>query len=108
MTSLSILKWRDAMHDRPEAANSLIKALRQLFAFGIEYKHTDKNPAKDVKLRKGNPDGFHSRTEEEIARFEAYHPIGSKARLAFALLVNTGQRRCDVVRFGAIFVAREQ
>ena len=68
LTPLSILKWRDAKADRPEAAKSLIKALRQLYAFAIEYRHATKNPAKDVKYLKGSLDGFHSWSEEEIAR----------------------------------------
>jgi site-specific recombinase XerD len=100
MTTQNILGWRDAMHDRPEAANSLIKALRQLFAYGIAYKDAEKNPAKDAPFLKGNPNGIHSWTDEEIAQFEAYHPVGSTARLALTLLLNTGQRRSDVVRFG--------
>ena len=32
--------------------------------------------------------------------FEACHPVGSKARLAFALMFYTGCRRGDVVRLG--------
>ena len=39
-------------------------------------------------------------TDAEIAQFEARHPIGSKPRLALALLLYTGQRRSDVVRMG--------
>jgi integrase len=39
-------------------------------------------------------------TDVDIARFEARHPVGSKARLALALLLYTGQRRGDVVRLG--------
>src|SRR5262249_17399924 len=35
-----------------------------------------------------------------ISRFETTHPIGSKARLAFALLLYTGQRRSDIVKLG--------
>jgi integrase len=45
-------------------------------------------------------DGFHSWTDSEITQFEGWHPIGSRARLAFALLLYTGQRRSDVVRMG--------
>lgn len=37
---------------------------------------------------------------EEVHQYEARHPIGTKARLALALLLFTGQRRSDVVRFG--------
>lgn len=39
-------------------------------------------------------------TEEEVHQYEKYHPLGTKARLAFALLLYTGQRRSDVIRFG--------
>ena len=49
LTATSILRWRDTKSDRPEAANSLIKALRQLFAFAIEYGLAARNPAKDVR-----------------------------------------------------------
>ena len=39
--------------------------------------------------------GFHTWTEEDIAQYEAAHPIGSKARLAFDLMLFTGQRPGD-------------
>jgi integrase len=45
-------------------------------------------------------EGFHSWTDDEITQFENRHPVGSRARLAFALLLYTGQRRSDVVRMG--------
>jgi len=45
-------------------------------------------------------DGIHTWTEAEIAQFEERHPIGTKARLAFALLLYTAQRRSDVVGMG--------
>jgi integrase len=54
-----------------------------------------RSPAVKVKS-----EGFHSWTDDEIARFEARHPIGSRARLALALLLYTGQRRSDVIRMG--------
>jgi integrase len=49
---------------------------------------------------KNRSDGFHTWDEGEIAAFEKHHPIGSKARLALALLLYTAQRRSDVVRMG--------
>jgi len=91
---------RDEMADRPEAANSMIKAIRQLYYFAMEYEIHDRNPAADVKYLKGNPDGFHAWTLEEIEQFESIHPVGSKARLALALALYTGQRRSDIVQFG--------
>ena len=44
--------------------------------------------------------GFYSWTEEDIAAFEAKHPLGSRARLALALLLYSAQRRADVIRLG--------
>ena len=38
--------------------------------------------------------------ETEIAQFEKRHAIGTRARLALALLLYTAQRRGDVVRMG--------
>ncbi len=40
----------------------------------------------------------YSNPEEEITQFEAHWPIGTKQRLAFALLLFTGQRGSDVCR----------
>lgn len=91
---------RDEMSDRPEAANGMVKALRQLYRFALRYDLHDDNPAEKVEYLKGNPDGFHSWTLEEIAKFEEVHPVGTQARLALALAIYTGQRRSDLVQFG--------
>jgi integrase len=53
-----------------------------------------------VKLPKAKSDGIHAWSEAEIEQFEAHHAIGTKARLAFALALYTGQRRSDLVRMG--------
>lgn len=37
---------------------------------------------------------------EEVRQFENHHPIGSKPRLALAVMLYTGQRRSDIVRLG--------
>jgi integrase len=98
-----------AMADRPEAANLLLKIIRAMMKHATSGKkplrHDD--PTVGIKqLRKtdenGKPDnsGFHSWTEAEIEQFEARHAIGTKARLAFALMLCTAQRRSDVIRMG--------
>lgn len=59
------------------------------------------DPTRDVrKVPVVKGDGYHSWTEGEITQFDRCHPVGSRARLAFALLLYTGQRRSDVVRMG--------
>lgn len=99
-----VRKHRDSMSDRPAAANGMIKALRQVFKYALEYDLHDRNPAKYVDYLKGNPDGFPAWSLEEVERYEATHPVGSKARLLFALALYTGQRRADLVQFGKQYV----
>jgi integrase len=84
----------------PEAANSLLKALRMLLNYAVSIDMVQVNPALGVKRYKAKGEGFHTWTETEVAQFEAHHPIGSQARLALALLLHTAQRRSDVVRMG--------
>lgn len=57
-------------------------------------------PARDVSYFRSQTDGFHSWSHEEVEQFEEKYPIGTKARLALALLLYTSQRRSDVVLFG--------
>jgi integrase len=58
------------------------------------------NPTHGVTRTKIKSTGYKTWSEEHIARFEAKHPIGTKARLALGLLLYTGMRRSDVVKIG--------
>ena len=84
----------------PEAANGRVKAIRAVCAWAVEEKHLATNPARDVLRIKHASSGYHSWTPEEVEKFEQAYPIGSKPRLALALLIYTGVRRSDVVRLG--------
>ena len=85
---------------KPNAANHLRKVLRGMMKHAAEIGIRTDDPTRDVKAIRIKTDGYHSWTESEIAQFEARHPLDSTARLAFALLLYTGQRRADVVRLG--------
>jgi integrase len=102
-----ISAWRDARMETPEAANSIVKALRQVFRWAVKagdipgLGRIKTNPARDVAyLRSVNPDGWHTWTIEEIEQYRETYPIGTKARLALELLLFTGDRRSDVVKLG--------
>lgn len=94
------------MSDRPGAANSLLARLKLLMRFAIEEGMRRDNPAVGVRGFKTKGDGFHTWTEDDIAKFEATHPVGTRPRLAMALLLYTGQRRSDVVRMGHQHVSK--
>jgi integrase len=85
----------------PHAARNFIKALRGLMASAIAAGLRDDDPTlgiRNVRLR--DTGGYRTWTEGDIAQFEARHPIGSRARLAFGLLLYTAQRRGDIIRMG--------
>jgi integrase len=100
MEARHVRKLRDAKSGTPAIANKLLKALRGLFKWAIEEDLATRDPVLGVKSVRYVPKGFHSWTLDEVAQFEARHPIGTKPRLALALLLCTACRREDAVRLG--------
>jgi integrase len=86
--------------ETPEAANNLLKVLRVILSHAVEIGMIENNPAIGVKRYKSRGEGVHTWSEAEVAQYEAANAVGTKARLALELLLNTGQRRGDVVRMG--------
>jgi integrase len=89
------------MEKTPEAANNLLKVLRVVLNHAVENNTIAANPAIGIKrYRSRNPEGHHTWTEDEINQFQERHPIDTRAGLALALALYTGQRRGDIARMG--------
>ena len=88
------------MKETPTAANNLRKRLNQLFDFAIIEGYRTDNPAKAISSLRTRAGGHPTWSELDIARYEAHHPIGTSARLAFDLALHTAQRRSDVHAMG--------
>lgn len=84
----------------PAAANRLLSVIRILMAHTILQGMREDNPCREVEKIRYKTDGYHSWTDKEIKDFEAAYPVGSRERLAFALLLYTGQRWGDVIGMG--------
>jgi integrase len=84
----------------PHSARNWLKTFRHFIRWCESRKLVRTDPTWGLRIRIPKSDGHHTWTEDEVAAFEAYHPIGSKARLALALGLYTAQRRADVVRMG--------
>jgi integrase len=95
-----VVKLMAAKAEKPESANLLRKVVRAMMKHAVEMGLRADDPTRDVRAIRVKSDGFHSWTDAEISQFERRHAIGSRARLALALLLYTGQRRSDVVRMG--------
>lgn len=82
------------------AAANLRKVLARLHKHAVKLDWRRDNPvlSSDIVISTGQ--GFHTWTEEEIAAFEARWPVGSRQRLAMALLLYTAMRRSDMIRIG--------
>jgi integrase len=84
----------------PAASLNWRKALRGFIDHAISLDMLTVDPLTGIKLVSIKSDGHHPWEPEECERFEAHHAIGTRARLAYELLLQAGQSQCDVVRMG--------
>ena len=85
----------------PVAANTVRKNLSMLFNFATKkLGYRGGNPARGAEKMNVNKSGYHTWTDEEVARFLDRHGPGTKARLVMMLALNTGMARQDLVRVG--------
>lgn len=81
------------MSDRPGAAIVLLKRIRSLVRYAIELDWRETDPTMGATSYESEE--IHTLTEEEIATFEGEWPLGTRPRVAFDLLLYTGQRVSD-------------
>ena len=77
-----------------------VKAIKAMFKWALAEEKVPHDPSRDLTVAPPPAGGHHTWTVEEVRQFEERHPIGTKARLALALLLWTGVRRSDVVTLG--------
>jgi integrase len=101
ITEKTILAGRERRAGTPAQARNFLDAMRGLFRWGFEARLVPRDPTVSVKnpKRKKGP-GFKKWTEEEVQRYEAHWPIGTKERVWLDVLLYTGLRRGDAVLIG--------
>ena len=85
----------------PAQARHFLDAMRGLFRWALKAGLVKADPTASVEnpqIRKG--DGFIPWTEEHVDAYERRWPIGTRQRVWLDVLLFTGLRRGDVVRFG--------
>jgi integrase len=101
ITRKHIVEGRDRRRDTPAQARHFLDTMRGLFCWALDAEHVTKNPTDGVKrpaMPKGG--GYAPWTEEDLERYEAKWPIGTKERVWLAVLLYTGFRIGDAVRLG--------
>jgi integrase len=96
-----IVAGRDRRKETPTQARHFIDMMRGMFRWALEAGHVKADPTMGVKYPpQKKTDGFPVWTEDDVERFEARWPIGTKERVWLAVLLYTGLRRGDAVRIG--------
>ena len=89
---------------RPGMANLTRSVLRRLFSYAIDLGMRRDNPFERVpKYKMGT---HHTWTDAQLQAFEKRWPLGTRQRLAYALLLFTGQRVSDVVRMRRVDIQK--
>lgn len=98
MTRENLVKVIETVGARaPGMANLTRAVLQKMLRCALERNEIRENPlAKKITPYKIGT--HHTWTDDELEQFEARWPLGTRQRLAYALLFYTGQRSGDVVR----------
>jgi integrase len=96
-----IVAGREQRAKTPSQANNYLDVLRGLFVWGIKAELVRSDPTKGVdNIARPKTEGFRPWTFEEVERFRASWPSGTRERRALEILLFTGLRRGDAAAFG--------
>ncbi len=100
LTREHVQRMVNAKASTPFAQRNFLNTLRAMFKWALSQGRIPDDPTLGVTRIKVKSAGFKTWSEGHIERMEKKYPIGSKGRLAFALILYTGLRRSDVVKLG--------
>ncbi len=97
----NIQRGLDRRRDTPAQARHFFDALAGVLRWAVAADILPADPTAGIKRpRPAKTAGFPTWTEEEVARYEAKWPIGTRQRVALDVLLYTGLRRGDAARLG--------
>jgi integrase len=101
ITTAVIMAGRDRRANTPSQARHFLNAMRGLFRWALKARLVKIDPTAGVDdPPRPQNDGFAPWSEEDVAAYEARWPIGTRQRVWLDVLIYTGLRRGDAVRFG--------
>jgi integrase len=85
----------------PSQARNFLDAMRGLFEWAVGAEFVSADPTAGVKAPpRPRTDGFVAWTEEHVAAYQARWPLGTRQRVWLDVLLYSGLRRGDAVRYG--------
>ncbi len=102
INEVAIIAGRERRAATPASAQAFIDTMHGLFKWAVSVKLATSDPTLNVKVktkskRKG---GYPPWTDEDMAKFEAHWPRGTRERVMFDILTYTGLRIGDVAILG--------
>jgi integrase len=104
-----VLAGRDARAATPSQAKGFLVIMRAMFRWALSANLVKEDPTVGIKaFPKPKNGGFPVWTENDVDRYCAHWPIGTKERVWLDVLLYTGLRRGDVVTIGRQHIRRER
>ncbi len=100
MSAADLITLRDEKTATPGAADNFVKAVRAMYAWGVDRQHVPQNPAKGVGKLNRAEKGATPWTVADLKAYRDRHPPGTMAHLALTLFMFTACRISDVVLLG--------
>ena len=94
-----ILKMLAAI-EKPSAKRHWLKAIRGLMRSAVPSMRKDDPTEGIASIKLPKSKGHHTWTDDEIAQYRAYWPLGTQQRLVMEFALETASRRGEVVRLG--------
>ena len=101
ITTAVIMAGRDRRANTPFQARHFLDAMRGLFRWALKARLVKIDPTAGVDdPPRPQSDGFAPWSEDDIAAYESRWPVGTRQRVWLDVVIYTGLRRGDAVRFG--------
>jgi integrase len=99
--TVTVIAGRERRAHTPNQARHFLDALRGLFRWALRAKLVRQDPTAGIdNLPTKTGDGFPPWTEEDVAKYQARWPLGTRQRVWLDVLLYSGLRRGDAVRYG--------
>jgi integrase len=101
ITKKGIIASYEKRSKTPAAARNFLETMRGFFKWAVKADLRKDNPTEGVEaVRTGGGPGFPIWTEEDVEKYEARWPVGTRPRVALDVIRYTGLRRGDACRLG--------
>lgn len=100
ITRKDITATIDKRREKAAAGRHYLETMRGMFEWAVEAELLAEDPTEGIKFKRRKSDGYEPWSDDDCARYEARWPLGTRERLAYTVLLETGLRRGDAVNFG--------